>query len=259
MSREGSSRDLFAQDRFLAHVREELGRRVRSNPRYSLRAMARDLHVDFSTLSKYLRGRRRLGFKSLLKMGNALGLSALEIQSLSSPSRYVPSYDVNGETKIPPALSDWYFMAILEAVHLGQPSPSISWIANLLDISQGEARCAVDRLAQWELLRFAPNGEWKIDYERVQEVLGGQPHYRLTERGERQVISSLLKMGGTRDRDSLQRESMVVATDAERIKRAKEMIRQVQIQLIDLLKSSPKPTELYCLSVLLFPLGPKKK
>jgi transcriptional regulator with XRE-family HTH domain len=52
----------------------EFERRRSANPRYSLRAFARDLSVDHSTLSRLLRGKRRLTVRTVRALGAALRL-----------------------------------------------------------------------------------------------------------------------------------------------------------------------------------------
>ena len=46
-------------------LREELDRRRRVNPRYSLRALARTLQLEHSTVSQLLRGRRAMTWKAI--------------------------------------------------------------------------------------------------------------------------------------------------------------------------------------------------
>ena len=60
----------------------ELDRRRSANPRYSLRAFARDLSVDHSTLSQFLHGKRRLTVRTVRALGARLGLPARMIAEL---------------------------------------------------------------------------------------------------------------------------------------------------------------------------------
>lgn len=48
--------------------------RQQRNPRYSLRAFARDLWTDHATLSQILRGRRRLSARMAMAFGRRLGI-----------------------------------------------------------------------------------------------------------------------------------------------------------------------------------------
>ncbi len=57
---------------FVELLQTELARRKGSNPRYSLRAFARQLGIDHSALSQILRRRRRLTTRNLRRFGKAL-------------------------------------------------------------------------------------------------------------------------------------------------------------------------------------------
>ncbi len=57
----------------------ELAKRRKRNPRYSLRAFARDLGSDHATLSQLIRGRRVLSPRMAKKFGAKLHLRAVDI------------------------------------------------------------------------------------------------------------------------------------------------------------------------------------
>src|SRR5436305_268850 len=59
---------------FAAFLDHELKRRQRRNRRYSLRAFARDLGCDHSTLSQWMRGRRALTPDSIAQLARAMRL-----------------------------------------------------------------------------------------------------------------------------------------------------------------------------------------
>ena len=60
---------------FRLFLQDELLRRCRANPRYSIRAFARSLNTDYSTLAKVLRGKRKLGKRATFGLGAQLGMS----------------------------------------------------------------------------------------------------------------------------------------------------------------------------------------
>src|SRR5215217_8006129 len=65
--------------RFRQVLQEELAQRCARNPRYSLRAFARYLTLDHSTLSQLLRGRRRFTARTIERVGKRLSLSPVMI------------------------------------------------------------------------------------------------------------------------------------------------------------------------------------
>jgi transcriptional regulator with XRE-family HTH domain len=68
---------------FQQKLRAEFERRQQSNPRYSLRAFARHLGTDHSTLSQILRSRRNLSARLVRRFGGRLGLSPAQIVDAS--------------------------------------------------------------------------------------------------------------------------------------------------------------------------------
>jgi transcriptional regulator with XRE-family HTH domain len=64
---------------FRTVLQTELDRRRAGNARYSLRAFARALSVDHSTLSQILRGKRRVTARNVRALGRRLHLSAAAI------------------------------------------------------------------------------------------------------------------------------------------------------------------------------------
>lgn len=64
---------------FLSFLRGSYQSRLAQNPRYSLRAFARQLGVESSYLSKLFRGERNVTSKLIEKLGPQLGLNAAQI------------------------------------------------------------------------------------------------------------------------------------------------------------------------------------
>ena len=69
------------QSSFKSLLESEYLRRLRKNPKYSIRAFARSLDMNDSTLSQILRGKRNISPKKVTDVGLKLGLSLSEINS----------------------------------------------------------------------------------------------------------------------------------------------------------------------------------
>ncbi len=65
---------------FRSFLQDELEKRCKKNPRFSLRAFARTLEVEPSALSKILHGKRALTPKMLMRMASQLGLPEQDIE-----------------------------------------------------------------------------------------------------------------------------------------------------------------------------------
>jgi transcriptional regulator with XRE-family HTH domain len=77
-----------AEIRLRTIVTNEFGRRRAVNPRYSLRALARSLEIEHSTLSQLLRGKRTLTWKSIRRIAAQLrwtGRTVLQSSGASGP------------------------------------------------------------------------------------------------------------------------------------------------------------------------------
>src|SRR4051812_32096491 len=106
---------------FRLFLQEELVRRCKKNPRFSVRAFAKLLGVENSALSKILGGKRALTPKMVSRLGEKLGLAPHEISRFS----IVPMAQENDFTNANfqqltldqfSVISDWYHYAIHELV-----------------------------------------------------------------------------------------------------------------------------------------------
>ena len=73
-----------AEIRLRAILSTEFARRKSANPRYSLRALARSLNLEHSTVSQLLRGKRTLTWKSIRRIATQLRWAGSKILSTAS-------------------------------------------------------------------------------------------------------------------------------------------------------------------------------
>ncbi len=129
----------------LTVLRAELERRRGANPRYSLRSFARDLHVDHSTLSQMLRGKRRLTGRNVRAFGRRLRLAAPEIAELCA---------LENESAVLSALDRPNFQA------------DSRWVASMIGIPLDEVNVTLQRLLRKRIVTMAARARWV----RVQEA-----------------------------------------------------------------------------------------
>lgn len=84
-------------------LQEELIRRRARNPRYSLRAFARALALDHSSLSQLLRGRRRVTTRAIRRIGAILRLP--NGAKVLMPKMHLPDGDIMAILLDPAGLS----------------------------------------------------------------------------------------------------------------------------------------------------------
>ncbi len=163
----------MTQTSYKVYLREELVRRLRANPRYSQRAFARQLGLSPGELSEILSGRRKLGFKSAIRIAKSLSLSPSETKRLiyllelersreldkagfpdnpfkedSQPlKKHSLTFDMFN------VVSDWYCFAIVSLADCEDFRSEPNWIAKRLGISVVECKVALDRLSRIGLIQ----------------------------------------------------------------------------------------------------------
>jgi DNA-binding transcriptional regulator YdaS (Cro superfamily) len=133
---------------FRAVLQAELDRRRSVNRRYSLRAFARSLATDHSTLSQILRGRRRLTARGVRTLGAALKLSRRELDEHEALEHEA---------------------AILDAVGRPEFRPDSRWLATITGIRVDAVNTTLQRLLRKRRLVMASRDRWR----REEEVKGG--------------------------------------------------------------------------------------
>lgn len=144
----------------------EFERRIKTNPRYSLRAFARDLKMSPGEVSELLNGKRQLTPKAITKISSSLGLSATETRELVERATLVRAglEDPRPETRaleldLFNIVSDWYCFAILNLFDTSDFQCDPAWIGRRLGISSTEARLSLERLERVGLLKRGRGGK----------------------------------------------------------------------------------------------------
>ncbi len=161
---------------FRDFLQEELIRRCRKNPSYSLRAFATSAGVNHALLSMVLNGKRKVTVNFILKTGTALGLSEVKLQKFiriaqkQNARATEPSFEEQRRQQELSRLtldqyqliSEWYHDAILELARIPDFDLSAPAIAQALGISTLEAKSAKERLERMGLVEIDPlDGTWK--------------------------------------------------------------------------------------------------
>ena len=116
-------------------------RRLR-NPRYSLRAFARDLGSDHSTLSQILRQRRPLSSRMATMLGERLGLDRRTVRQVSGQQ--------NAES-------------ILRLMRTRAYRPDSRWIAIRTGLSLDAVNAALSRLLREGKMVMHSARQWKLN------------------------------------------------------------------------------------------------
>ena len=125
-------------------VAAEFARRRRQNARYSLRGFARALHVHHATLSRLLKGNRRVQWTTIAALGPRLGLTSGELQDL-----------INRED----------LAALVAAIRRPAFRADSRWLASVTGIPVDRVNIALQALLCGGRLRMATSTRWQLHEE----------------------------------------------------------------------------------------------
>lgn len=241
---------------FVTHLQRELVRRCEQNPRYSLRAFARSLQMDASTLSQVLRGKRALTVKARRKLGLALGLNPSEFESdpkhvtKKSPK---PMRELSAELFA--VISDWYHDAILELTRLPGFHGKSRWIARRLGINPAQVQVAVQRLKKLEFLEVTASGKWINRLNNNTTIVQNDLTSAALRKLQKQILE--LSMDALENVPKAKRDhtSMLMTVDPADLDEIKKRIRSFRRELLEYCeRKGARPKELYQFAVSIFPL-----
>lgn len=276
------TRGMTTERHYQRCLRHELAERLQKNPRYSLRAFARSLQIDPGTLSRILSGRKVLTPELSRKVLRQISLSPKETENfLHSMAK---AYEEEGvqrkkseikeilkkkaplkvaERDLTPdvfrIISDWYHYAILQLVQEEDCLNDPKWIAGQLGIQEMEAKLAIDRLLELELLHEEKDKE-KSRLIRTNERLTTGDLSVTTAALKKRIKQVSEKSVHSLENDLIALRShttMTMAIDPEKLPVAKEMIQEFMDRLAAVLQTKKK--KVYELQINLFPLQRSEK
>ncbi|RYZ61400.1 MAG: TIGR02147 family protein [Proteobacteria bacterium] len=262
-----------AQMVFQNLLREELLRIQAGNSHYSLRAYAKKTGIHVGALSSIMNGRRNVSRKLAER---ALGRLMLDPQKRSeilslfptakrakvtppveSDVSYEPRYlELSAQTFR--VIADWEHFAMLCLLKLKDFSPRAEWIQDRLGISKTRVVSALKRLHDLKLFETTSDGEIK---RTTQSLRTSDDVAEISIKKSHAQSLELARLSLQRDPvDARDFTTLTMAIDARKLGLAKERIRKFQDELSELLETSD-PTEVYRLSIQLFPLNehPERK
>lgn len=254
-------------------LRESLSLRCAANPRYSLRAFARDLKLSPGQLSLILGGSKGLSPAKADRVAKSLSFNDRETQyfrtlvesahgrSLASRASAVhrlkqfttPVDAQRLEIDAFRVVSDWYHFAIHQMMRLEDWNDSPTSIAKRLQIPVSEAKAALERLERLQLIEKR-RGRYAICSETV-FAPDGVPS-EAVRKFHRQVLENAARALSEQDIERRYFNTSFLAINANDLPRAKARIKDFHQKMMD--EFSPdKQTALnrvYSLSVQFFDL-----
>jgi uncharacterized protein (TIGR02147 family) len=260
---------------YIVLLREELARRTRVNPQYSLRSFAKQLGIDASLLSKILKNQRALTLdnaKKILKKSQMppsdkkLFWSSLVEEREQSYGNFdeVSNDFVNEERVVDESLlphesfeliASPHHYILTELTRTKDFKSDIPWIAKRLNLSVSETRETVSRLLKVGLI--AKEGEVLVRNPGRFTTADKNVTDSALKHHQRKILEKALQALDEVPLESRSQNSMTIAINPKKIPIAKQMIQDFVNQLSNVLESGPLE-EVYQLSVSLFPAEPRE-
>ncbi len=264
---------MVGMDDYRQVLKNELDNRCRTNPRYSLRAFARDLEIAPSRLSEILNHKQGLSPQGASRIADTLGLQLEEkdyfcdlvsaqharsqterevarIRLLKRQTAEAATYQLKLDTfKI---IADWYHMGLLELLNIKGFQHDTAWIARQLKITPIQVELAIERLERVRLLRRVDGR--LVAAENTGWLEGGVPSESI-KKFHKQILqraAESLVLQSVEERDF---SANIMSIDRNELPLAKKQIREFQKRFCDSIQTSEQKDAVYCLSVQFFNLA----
>lgn len=248
------------KDPFVEIVRLEFDRKRSRNARYSLRSFSRDLGLDASNLSKILGYSKPLGEKLRKKIAIKLGFESSDLALFGGAEMARTGdkdYAVHSLNTFR-VISGWQHYAILEMFKIKGFNLSVSEIASRLGLTDKAAGESLERLKTVGLLktdlknrRLEPVDE---SSSSIFEVSTSKAH----RDQQREILEGAIEALNDVPLEERSQSSMTMAIDPKHLDQARGLIKKFRRQMGRLLSDSENLTEVYQLSVSLYPVTKKQ-
>lgn len=240
-------------------LQAELARRCRANAQYSLRAFAKYLEVDHSTLSQLLRGKRQFTPTHIRKFGSRLGFDVatvetwLHVEEQESATDAVSQKINQLSDDIASVMTNINHYAILELTRLADFQPDSRWIANMLGITVDEVNVLLHSLLRLRMLEMVSPTRWE---DRLGDAMANINAF--TKAGVElylQQLQNLLVQSVNADQKGpLFLDSTTLAISTKRLPLALEMLKDFRESFVARLSQGNEHDAVYQLQLSFLPL-----
>lgn len=248
---------------FRARLQQELINRCRKNPSYSLRSFAKALQIQSSALTEMLNGKRTITKKSIEKLGFIMGLSLEEMNFYLSQGKKSPQEVENSESQAHyrqlnldqySLISDWYHYAIIELIKVESFRPDNTWIAKALGLTKSQVNIAVERLLRLGLIEQTESGDLKDTSSGFSTNIASNLTSTGSKQLQKQILEQSIEALMNVPLEERNHTSMTMAIDPKHLPEAIKRLTKFRRELCEYLESQGNPTEIYQLSLSLFPI-----
>lgn len=241
----------------ISHVlKKELHERQSRNPKYSLRAFARDLNISVTSLSRILADSRMPSDKMLKQFVKKLQIPHLKIKTPSpqGPTRSKKTkFTYISAQKVAP-LMGWKFFAILELCLLPNFKADPVWIADKLNLSLEDVQEHVMVLKKEKMLHAQKNGKWKVAH---QKMANSQIADLAFTKEQRNALSGLAAAAIRQDSALGKKRvfTLTVGIDPDQLFELEEMINQLIHKATAMFEEGKNRRQVYQVHFNYFPLS----
>jgi uncharacterized protein (TIGR02147 family) len=249
---------------YIRQLEQHFEVRKSQNSSYSLRAYARDLGLEPSTLSKVLKGQRGLPFAVLETVAIRLKLNMAEKEQFFSSVLQKRGYGKTEALAWPMLaikflksdlhfriISEWEYYAFLNLIKLKDFKSKPNWISDRLGISLARCKTVIDGLLKAEMIKKNENDEFVRCYPRISSSDNlSSSALKLAHQNDLKLAASKIWNTSVEERDFY---SMIMPINVKNLKKAKLLTRNYTKQLEKLMESGDL-TEVYQLAIQFFPL-----
>lgn len=269
-SKKTGTRNFLDYRQFLV---DELQRRQKRNPAYSMRAFSRDLGIGSSRLSEIINGKVGLSEERAMSLALRLQLAESErslfvdlVQSEHARSTIarqaaqqrlqarVPASKNIAEHDFLP-ISDWYNLALMELLYVDGLEHSSRSFSEKLGIREEIIQETVDRLLKlgyiaWQDSRLVPCDPELATNSHVPSSAIRAYHNQILDKAKEALVEKPVEM-----RDF---SSMVFALNSSQMEYARSRIQEFRRNLVNELEEIPGKDSVFCLSLQFFELTERK-
>lgn len=249
---------------FRTVLRQELKKKVDTNPSYSLRAFAKTLGVSASGLSMIMSGKVPVTLGFVEKVGPKLKLSEtethqhfLELLAEKNRSFKLKDFEFIDENRFT-IIKDWYHYAILNLIRTKGFKPQPSWIAKRLSITLGEAQEAVERLQKVQFLKVEKD-QWTDVSSKFTSHTNNKIFSEAAKQNQMQLFEKALQAIDQVEFQDRNHTGVTIAVTKKDLDKAKNFISKFRKEFMTHFDQEKNGDEVYHLSVGFFPLTKLQK
>jgi transcriptional regulator with XRE-family HTH domain len=228
-------------------LNKELISRIKTNPKYSMRAFAKNLNMPVSTLNSLLNGKRRPSRETFNELCSQLRLSKKKIKDISEGY----TYDLLKEDELK-TISEWYYYPILELLCIKNFLFTANNISHALKISLAESKDALERLQRLKFIAQDESGWHDLTSGFISSITS-EMSSAARRFQQKQLLQKSLEALDNVLVEKRSHTSATMAIHSDDLPKAKILIDKFRRDLGEMLAETKDPDQVYTLLINFFP------